>query len=122
MSDSERSLFLPVVTLFTNVLEKGNASPNESSQLLQYAKDLSELIPGGLGAGLGDLTGGAYYRPGYASYGFGERQPYQPQSLQTFRYGQNPIRNQAFAPTRSAAAPLNTVNTGSGKYFVSILK
>jgi len=59
MSDSERSKFLPAVTAFTNVLEKGSASPNESAQLLQYAKDVSELIPGGLGAGLGGLAGGS---------------------------------------------------------------
>jgi len=61
MTDSERAKFLPAVQAFTNVLEKGNATPDESAQLLQYAKDLAELIPGGLGDSLGALTGGAVY-------------------------------------------------------------
>jgi len=35
-----------------------------------------------------------YYRQGYGSYGLGD--PYQPQSLRSFRYAQNPIRNQQY--------------------------
>jgi len=35
-----------------------------------------------------------YYRPGYGSYGLGNS--YQPMTLRSFRYGQNPIRTQAY--------------------------
>jgi len=35
-----------------------------------------------------------YYRPGYGSYGLGNT--YQPMTLRSFRYGQNPIRTQAY--------------------------
>jgi len=35
-----------------------------------------------------------YYRPGYGSYGLGN--PYQPMTLRSFRYGQNPIRTQTY--------------------------
>merc|ERR1712156_824287 len=40
-----------------------------------------------------------YYRQGYGSYGLGD--PYQPQSLRSFRYAQNPIRNQQYQPQQN---------------------
>ena len=40
-----------------------------------------------------------YYRQGYGSYGLGD--PYQPQSLRSFRYAQNPLRNQQYQPQQN---------------------
>jgi len=44
-----------------------------------------------------------YYRPGYGSYGLGN--PYQPQTLRSFRYGQNPIRTQAYQSPNQGYQP-----------------
>ena len=50
-----------------------------------------------------------YYQPGYGyghGYGYGNYQPqqaYRPQSLNTFRYAQNPLRSAAL---QSVAAPV----------------
>lgn len=44
-----------------------------------------------------------YYRPGYGSYGLGN--PYQPQTLRSFRYGQNPIRTQAYQAPNQGYQP-----------------
>jgi len=40
MTPAERSRFIKPVTVFTNVLEKGNADANEVTQLMQYAQEL----------------------------------------------------------------------------------
>merc|ERR1711978_181082 len=42
-------------------------------------------------------------RQGYGSYGLGD--PYQPQSLRSFRYAQNPIRNQQYQTQNQRCQP-----------------
>ena len=57
MTNAERNQFLPVVRTFTNVLEKGNADPNEINQLVQETRELSNLIPGNIGNSISGLIG-----------------------------------------------------------------
>jgi len=56
-----------------------------------------------------------YYRPGYGSYGLGD--PYQPMTLRSFRYGQNPIRNQAYqTPNQGYQTPNQGYQTPNQGY------
>ena len=57
MTAAERRQFLPVVRSFTNILEKGNASPSETNQLLTQIRTLNELIPANMRANIEQITG-----------------------------------------------------------------
>ena len=48
MTSAERAQFLPVVQTFKNVLENGNANPNEIQTLMQQVRTLNNLIPGNI--------------------------------------------------------------------------
>jgi len=52
MTQAERNQFLPIVRTFTNVLENGNANPNEINTLMQQTRTLTNLIPGNIGNSL----------------------------------------------------------------------
>ena len=54
MTDQERAKFLPVVRTFISVLQKDYVDPNEMNALMEYARELTNLIPG---SGLGGNTG-----------------------------------------------------------------
>ena len=45
MTDAERQQFLPVTRNFISILEKDTLNQNEVDQLVEQAKELSELIP-----------------------------------------------------------------------------
>jgi len=61
MTSDERAQFLPVVRTFTSVLEKGNADPNETNQLLQQIRQLNNLIPGNIGNSISGLIGNSNF-------------------------------------------------------------
>jgi len=57
MTAAERAQFLPVVRTFTSILEKGNADPNETNQLLGQIRTLNSLIPANMRANIEQITG-----------------------------------------------------------------
>ena len=94
MTAAERAQFLPVVRTFTSILEKGNADPNETNQLLGQIRTLNSLIPANMRANIEQITG-----------------------LATSNFGASAISRPvpvAFNPTRIAANPSRPI----GKHHI----
>ena len=57
MTKEQREDFLPVVKLFTSILEKGNADSDDAKKLLGQIRELNKLIPENMRANIEQITG-----------------------------------------------------------------
>ena len=57
MTKEQREDFLPVVKLFTSILEKGNSDSEDTEKLLGQIRELNKLIPENMRANIEQITG-----------------------------------------------------------------